>query len=114
MRTLTIMALAALAGAISAPALAQPAASPHQHGQATTPSQTPQPGQPKGMQGTDGQCDCCGMMKEMMQMMRKMHQHGSQTGAMQKMDMMRSSGAPAQDGAPGDAEHQQHEEKPRN
>lgn len=115
MRILAIMTAAAFAAALPAAGMAQPAASPHQHGQPATPAQTPQANQHKAPQGAETHCDCCGMMNEMVQMMRTMHQHGSKPGAMQKMDMMQSPGSPQPGSTPGDAaEHPQHEGKPRN
>ena len=111
MRILGIMAVMAFVAALPAAAMAQPTASPHKHSQPAAPAQTPQADQHKGMPSADGHCDCCEMMKGMMRMM---HQHGSQPGAMQKMDMMPSPGSPPKGAAPGDAEHQQHEGKPQN
>lgn len=112
MRNIVILTVAAFAAALPAAAFAQPAASPHQHSQSATSGHTPPAGQHKAPQDADGPCDCCRMMKEMMQMM---HPHGSQPGAMQKMNMMQSPGSPQQGSAPSDAaQHQKHEEKPRN
>ena len=107
MRTLAIMWLAALAAGISAPALAQSTASPHQRGQPAAPAQTPQAGPHKGMQHGDGRCDCCEMMKEMMRMM---HHHSGQPGM--KIDMMQAPDSPPQGSAPPRAGQQQ-EDKPR-
>ena len=111
MRTLAIIWLAALAAGISTPALAQPAASPHQHGQPAAPAQKPESAQRKDMQGADRPCDCCEMMKQMMQMMRTMHQHSGERGM--KMDMMQMPGSPPQASAPPAAAEHQHENKPR-
>jgi hypothetical protein len=114
MKTLPLLWLAALAGGMSAPALAQPAAAPHQHAQPAAPAQGAQAGQHKEMQGTDARCDCCEMMKQMkqmMQMMRTMHQHSGERGM--KMDMMQSPGPAPQGSAPPAAAEHQHEDKPR-
>lgn len=114
MRFSGIMTVAAFAAVLPTAAIAQPTASPHQHGQPVAPAQTPQSGQHKAPQSADGHCDCCEMMKGMMQMMQMMHQHGSQPGATQKMNMMPPPGSPPQSVVPGDAEHQQHEGRPQN
>lgn len=111
MRTLAIIWLAALGAGIATPALAQPAAEPHQHGQPAVPAQGAAATQPKGMQGADRSCDCCEMMKQMMQMMRAMHQHSGERGM--KMDRMQSPGSPPQGSAPPAAAEHQHEDKPR-
>jgi hypothetical protein len=105
-----MMTLAALAAAMPAGALAQPAASPHRHAQPVAPDQAPQTGQHDG-QGTDGRCDCCEMMKQMMQMMHAMHPHSGQRGM--KMDMMQSPGSPPQGSAPDTGAEHQHGDRPK-
>lgn len=112
MRTSAITWLAALAAGISAPAAAQPAAAPRQHGQPAFPAQGAAAAQHKEMQGADRPCDCCEMMEQMMQMMRTMHQHSGERGM--KMDMMQSPGPAPQGSAPPSAAEHQHEDKPRN
>ena len=103
MKFFETMMLAALAAGMPTAALAQPAASPHQHAQPAAPAQTPQGREHKGMQGADGGCDCCQMMTEMMQMMHSMHQHEGQPGAMPKMDMNQPMGSHQHGASPGDA-----------
>lgn len=111
MRKLTIMWLAALAAGMSTPALAQPAASPHQHGQPAAPAQGAEASPHKGMRGADGRCDCCEMMNQMMQMMRTMHQQSGERGM--KMDMMQPPGSPPQGAVPPAGAEHQHDDKPR-
>lgn len=70
-----ILAVSSLLAGVQAPAFAQAAPAPHQHGQPSAAQPAPSP--------QKGDCDCCQMMKEMMQMMHSMHGQGMQKpGAM--------------------------------
>ena len=98
MKIVHLIAAAALTIVMPTVALAQPAASPHQHGQ---PAATAQSMKTQKHQGNHqpGECNCCQMMM----------QHGAQAGGMQKMDMMQTPGAPQHGSTPADAtEHQPH------
>ena len=105
MKIVHLIVAAALTIGMPTVALAQPAASPHQHGQ---PAATAQSMKTQKHQGNHqpGECNCCQMM---MQMMEKMMQHGAQAGGMQKMNMMQTPEGPQHGSTPADAtEHPQH------